>query len=134
MDHLRDPAAERHLGDLYRGSVDRNGRTIAAAVQHLVQAPEGECPGPLLLGRTDGHPGGHRAGGARDAAGRDHRRLLASELNLSNIHAEMEATPDPTVRARLAELRGAPAPAMEDLLVHLKSPQAAAPPPSVVID
>ncbi len=46
----------------------------------------------------------------------------ASELNLVDYFTrEMEATPDPTVRTRLAELRGAPAPAMEDLLVHLKS-------------
>ena len=41
MDHLRDPSAERDLVDLYRGSIDRNGRTIAQAVRRIALAPDG---------------------------------------------------------------------------------------------
>jgi protein-tyrosine phosphatase len=40
-DHERDPAAEHTLADLYRGSVDRNARRIAAAVTAIATAPEG---------------------------------------------------------------------------------------------
>lgn len=41
MDHLRDPAAENSLLDLYRGSLDRNGRTLVAAVRAIIEAPDG---------------------------------------------------------------------------------------------
>lgn len=40
-DHERDPAAEGSRADLYRGSLRRNGRTIAAAVQTILTAPAG---------------------------------------------------------------------------------------------
>jgi protein-tyrosine phosphatase len=40
-DHERDPAIERTRADLYRGSIDRNGRCIAAAVRAIVDAPPG---------------------------------------------------------------------------------------------
>ncbi len=40
-DHERDPEAEQTLADLYRGSVDRNGRRIAAAVTAIASAPDG---------------------------------------------------------------------------------------------
>ena len=123
MEHLRDPAAERHLGDLYRGSVDRNGRTIAAAVRHLIEAPEGgvlvhcaagkDRTGILVAILLD------TLGTPADVITADY---CASESNLVDYFArEMESTPDPRHRARLAELRGAPAKAMEDLLDHLQS-------------
>ena len=41
MDHLRDPSTEFSLADLYRGSIDRNGRTIAEAARILIHAPSG---------------------------------------------------------------------------------------------
>lgn len=44
-DHERDPAEEHTLADLYRGSINRNGRTIAAAVTAIAEAP----PGPVVL-------------------------------------------------------------------------------------
>ncbi|HEX3812932.1 MAG TPA: tyrosine-protein phosphatase, partial [Mycobacteriales bacterium] len=37
----RNAAAERSLADLYRGSVDRNGRQVAALVTAFVDAPPG---------------------------------------------------------------------------------------------
>jgi protein tyrosine/serine phosphatase len=40
-DHLRDPAAERSLLDLYTGSIDRNGRTICEALRRIAEAPVG---------------------------------------------------------------------------------------------
>lgn len=44
-DHERDAAAERTLADVYRGSLDRNVRQVAAVVRAFVAAPEG----PVLL-------------------------------------------------------------------------------------
>jgi protein-tyrosine phosphatase len=41
MDHLRDPASEKSLLDLYRGSIARNGRTIAAATREILRASAG---------------------------------------------------------------------------------------------
>jgi len=41
MEPQRDPAAERSMSDVYRGSVDRNGRTIAAALTVVADAPPG---------------------------------------------------------------------------------------------
>lgn len=43
-DHERNLADEHTLVDLYRGSIDRNGRTIAAVVTALAEAP----PGPVV--------------------------------------------------------------------------------------
>jgi protein-tyrosine phosphatase len=40
-DHERDAAAERSLADLYRGSIDRNGRCIASLVAAIATAPPG---------------------------------------------------------------------------------------------
>jgi protein tyrosine/serine phosphatase len=37
----RDPASEHTLGDLYRGSIDRNGRQAAALVREIAAAPDG---------------------------------------------------------------------------------------------
>ena len=37
----RDPSAERDLADLYRGSLDRNVRQVAAAVRAFTEAPDG---------------------------------------------------------------------------------------------
>lgn len=44
-DHERDPSAEHTLADLYRGSIDRNGRCIAESVRNVVTAP----PGPVVM-------------------------------------------------------------------------------------
>lgn len=44
-DHERDRAVEQTRADLYRGSVDRNGRQIAAAVAEIVAAP----PAPVVV-------------------------------------------------------------------------------------
>ncbi len=41
MDHLRDPCSEHSLFDLYRGSLDRNGRALVEAVRHVIYAPSG---------------------------------------------------------------------------------------------
>ena len=41
----RDPSAERDLADLYRGSLDRNVRQVAAAVRAFLDAP----PGPVVV-------------------------------------------------------------------------------------
>ncbi|MEQ4209362.1 tyrosine-protein phosphatase [Actinopolymorpha sp. B9G3] len=40
-DHERKPAAERTLADLYRGSIDRNARRIAAALVGITGVEEG---------------------------------------------------------------------------------------------
>jgi protein tyrosine/serine phosphatase len=40
-DHERDREAEHTLADLYRGSLDRNGHQVAAAVAEIVDATEG---------------------------------------------------------------------------------------------
>jgi protein-tyrosine phosphatase len=40
-DHERDRNAEHTLADLYRGSLDRNGRCIGAAVSAIATAPDG---------------------------------------------------------------------------------------------
>jgi protein-tyrosine phosphatase len=40
-DHERDREAEHTLADLYRGSLDRNGRRVAAAVAEIVDVTEG---------------------------------------------------------------------------------------------
>jgi protein-tyrosine phosphatase len=40
-DAERDPGAEHDLADLYRGSLDRNVRQVAAAVRAFLGAPEG---------------------------------------------------------------------------------------------
>ncbi|HVX45044.1 MAG TPA: tyrosine-protein phosphatase [Mycobacteriales bacterium] len=37
----RDPSSEFGPADLYRGSLERNGRTVAAAVQAIAEAPDG---------------------------------------------------------------------------------------------
>jgi protein tyrosine/serine phosphatase len=41
----RDPAAERDLADLYRGSLDRNVVRVGAAVRAFTEAP----PGPVVV-------------------------------------------------------------------------------------
>jgi hypothetical protein len=40
-DRERDPTTERDLADLYRGSIDRNGRCVTAAVGAIAKAPPG---------------------------------------------------------------------------------------------
>ncbi|GAA4212418.1 tyrosine-protein phosphatase [Actinocatenispora rupis] len=40
-DHERDRASERTRADLYRGSLDRNGRCVAAVVRAIAGAPPG---------------------------------------------------------------------------------------------
>ncbi len=40
-DHERDRASERTRADLYRGSLDRNGRCVAAAARAIIGAPPG---------------------------------------------------------------------------------------------
>jgi protein-tyrosine phosphatase len=44
-DHERDPEAETTLADVYRGSLDRNVRSVAAVVRAFLGAP----PGPVVL-------------------------------------------------------------------------------------
>ena len=60
----RDPSAERDLADLYRGSLDRNVRQVAAAVRAFLDAP----PGPVVV---------HCA--ARQGPDRDARRAAARD-------------------------------------------------------
>lgn len=44
-DHERDPEAETRLADVYRGSLDRNVRRVAAVVRAFLDAPSG----PVVL-------------------------------------------------------------------------------------
>ena len=44
-DHERDPEAESTLADVYRGSLDRNVRRVAAVVRAFLDAPSG----PVVL-------------------------------------------------------------------------------------
>lgn len=44
-DHARDPETEKTLADVYRGSLDRNVRRVAAVVRAFLDAPSG----PVVL-------------------------------------------------------------------------------------
>ena len=121
MDHLRDPAQENSLLDLYRGSIDRNGRTIVEAIRHIIQAPEG---GVLV----------------HCAAGKDRTGILIAiilallgtppevisedyaltEARLApHFAAELAAIADPVVRERVASRQHSTTETMNGLLSHL---------------
>lgn len=51
MDQLRNPASEQDVLDTYRGSVDRNGRAIAAGVTAVAAAPPGGVLVHCLAGK-----------------------------------------------------------------------------------
>jgi protein-tyrosine phosphatase len=122
MDHLRDPSGEANLLDLYRGSVDRNGRTIADAVRRVANA----APGGVLVHCSAGKD---RTGilfalllsavGAPDAAIIDD--YTRSEGRLASYFADLLSTiEDAQRRERVATYRHATADTMSGLLDHLR--------------
>jgi protein-tyrosine phosphatase len=122
MDHLRDRSSETNLLDLYRGSVDRNGRTIAAAVLRIADA----APGGVLVHCSAGKD---RTGillavllsalGTPDAAIIDD--YTRSEGRLVTYFADLlSAIDDGHRRARVATYQHATADTMSGLLDHLR--------------
>lgn len=122
MDHLRDPASEANLLDLYRGSVDRNGRTIADAVRRIAHA----APGGVLVHCSAGKD---RTGillavllsavGTPDAAIIDD--YTQSEGRLVSYFAELlSAIDDDQRRQRVATYQHASADTMSGLLDHVR--------------
>jgi protein-tyrosine phosphatase len=107
-DGERDRDSERTLADLYRGSINRNGRTVAALVTAIASAP----PGGVAV---HCHAGADRTGMLvalvldtlgvdRDAIVRDYRRT----------HECLDAGPaEPTVVAAPASV---PPPAVDDTM------------------
>lgn len=122
MDHLRDPSSEHSLFDLYRGSLERNGRALVEALRQLIHAPAG---GVLV----------HCAAG-KDRTGIFIAVLLASlEAPTSAIVRDYSATEgrldqffarelaeitDPERRARLTSRQHASPETMASLLRHLE--------------
>lgn len=122
MDHRRDRSTEAHLLDLYRGSVDRNGRTIAAAVKAITDA----APGGVLVHCSAGKD---RTGillavllsalGAPDAAIIDD--YIETEGRLVSYFADLLSTiDDDERRARVATYQHATADTMAGLLDHVR--------------
>jgi protein-tyrosine phosphatase len=122
MDHLRDLSSETNLLDLYRGSVDRNGRTIADAVHRIADA----APGGVLVHCSAGKD---RTGillavllsalDASDAAIIDD--YTRSEDRLVSYFADLlSAIDDAKRRERVATYRHASADTMAGLLDHLR--------------
>ncbi|CAN5443930.1 tyrosine-protein phosphatase [soil metagenome] len=123
MEHLRDPAAEKTLLDLYRGNVDRNGRTIAEAVSRILRSP----PGGVLVHCAVGKD---RTGilialilsalGTQDAVIVDD--YTQSEPHLTGFFAEeLAAIEDPVRRERVIWRRHATPETMSGLLNHIRS-------------
>jgi protein-tyrosine phosphatase len=122
MDHLRDPSSETNLLDLYRGSIDRNGRTIADAVHRVADA----APGGVLVHCSAGKD---RTGillavllsalDAPDAAIIED--YTQSEGRLVAYFADvLSATVDEQRRERVATYRHATADTMSGLLEHVR--------------
>jgi hypothetical protein len=122
MDHLRDPSSETNLLDLYRGSVDRNGRTIADAVHRIADA----APGGVLVHCSAGKD---RTGillavllsalGAPDGAIIDD--YTRSEGRLVSYFADLlSAIDDAKRRQRVTTYQHASADTMSGLLDHLR--------------
>jgi hypothetical protein len=120
-DHLRDPAAERSLLDLYTGSIDRNGRTLTDALRLIAY----------------GRPGGVLV---HCAAGKDRTGILVAvvlsllgtpieeivddyaetETRLAPYFAqELAAIEDDVRRERVAARQHATPETMAGLLAHL---------------
>lgn len=121
MDHLRDPSSEHSLFDLYRGSLDRNGRALVEALKHLVHAP----PGGVLVHCAAGKD---RTGifiavvlAALGAPiGAIVRDYSATDGRLDQFFArELAAIDDPDRRERLASRQHASPETMTSLLRHL---------------
>lgn len=121
-DHLRVPSSEESLLDLYVGSVNRNGRTIAAAVRHVVDAPAGGVLMHCAIGKD-------RTGilsavilsalGAPDEVVIDeYARTGAADLS-AFFAAEMARIEDPVRRERMSHRQHAHPDTMAGLLVHL---------------
>lgn len=104
MDHLRDPESERSLLDLYRGSIARNGRTIAAATRAVIQAPPGGVLVHCMVGKDRT---GILLAVILDALGAPAEQIIEdytrTEANLApHFAAELAAVQDPARRQRLA--------------------------------
>ena len=122
MDHLRDASREKSLLDLYVGSIDRNGRTIAAAIRHLIEAPEGGVLVHCAVGKD-------RTGiliavilavlGTPDAVIVDDY-TRTEEADLADFYAaELASIDDPNRRERIASRQHASADTMTGFLGHL---------------
>ena len=119
-DHERDADAERDLADVYRGSLDRNTRRVAAVVRAFTSAPAG----PVLVHCAAGKD---RTGMAvallLEAAGvpREHvvADYAASEVHLG-VRERLAAHPGPEEERLLAERLWRTAPeTLQGALDHL---------------
>lgn len=122
MDHLRDPSSERSLLDLYRGSVNRNGRTIAAGIRRIIDA----APGGVLVHCAVGKDRtGILVGIVLEALGTPREMIIedyamTERADLAVVFArELAAIEDPTRRTRLASRQHASPDTMSGLLHHL---------------
>jgi protein-tyrosine phosphatase len=122
MDHLRDPALETSLLALYRGSIARNGRTIAAAARAILLAPEG---GVLIHCAAGKDRTGILVAIVLDALGtpaddivEDYVRTAA---NLAPYLAAEFAVADPDTREQIASRQRSTPATMQGLLADLRA-------------
>ncbi len=121
MDHLRDPSSEHSLFDLYRGSLDRNGRAIVEALRQLIHAPSG---GVLVHCAAGKDRTGIFIAVVLAALGANDTVIVqdysATEGRLEQYFArELADIDDPERRARLYARRHASPDTMTSLLHHL---------------
>ena len=122
MDHLRDPSAERDLVDLYRGSIDRNGRTIAQAVRRIALAPDG---GILIHCAAGKDRTGLLVAVLLAALGTPDEPIIADYAATQGrldayFAAQLAALSDPARQSRLQQLQHASPDTMAALLQHLR--------------
>lgn len=122
MDRLRDPASENDLLDLYRGSVDRNGRTISESILRIVHAPAG---GVLVHCAAGKDRTGILVAVLLDALGTPEADIIDDYVHTEGRLApyfarELAAIDDPARRERLASRQHATAETMSGLLDHLR--------------
>lgn len=120
-DHERDPARERTLADVYRGSLDRNTRQVGAVVRSFLTAPDG----PVVVHCAAGKD---RTGMAvallLGVAGVPREHVVAdyavSETNLGILEV-LAAHPGPEdMRTRVAEYARTLPATLESALDHLE--------------
>lgn len=123
MDHLRDPASERTLLDLYVGSIERNGRTITEGLKRIAHAPVG---GVLLHCAAGKDRTGILVAVALSLMGAAEEEIIEdyahSQARLGPYFiAELAMTVDDDGRRRLASRQHSSPQTMAGLLGHLQS-------------